>query len=141
MIAACRFHASHNSGEVFTFSSNRLQQFYEAAFLHSSRDGKTDDAFGVNACSRERIFRNINTDEQSNHINTSINDLLNRAGEASRPILHDDKGFLTQSTYYGYGRQGTDSFKGSLTQVKWSSPACPTLTGKTSLYKFYNINS
>ena len=32
-----------------------------------------------------------------------------KAGEASRPILHDDKGSKTQSTYYGFGRQGTDS--------------------------------
>jgi hypothetical protein len=67
--------------------------------------------------------------------------LLNKTGEASRPILHDDKDSMIQSTYYGFGRQGTDSSKGSLTQVKWSSPACPTLTGKTSLYKSYNTYS
>ncbi len=47
----------------------------------------------------------------------------------------------TQSTYYGFGRQGTDSLKGSKTQVIWSSPVFPNLTGKTRLYKSYNINS
>lgn len=56
-------------------------------------------------------------------------------------ILHGEEGSLTHSTYNGYGRQGTDSFKGSITQVKWSSPAFLALTGKTSLYRTnYNIN-
>jgi hypothetical protein len=51
------------------------------------------------------------------------------------------KGSKTQSSYNGSWRQETDSFKGSKTQVTWSSPACPTLTGKTSLYKSYNTYS
>jgi len=67
-----------------------------------------------------------------------------KAGEASRPILHDDKGSLTQLTYDGYGGQGTDSFEGLRTQVKWSSSAFPSLMlyiGKTHAYKFYNTYS
>jgi hypothetical protein len=141
MVAACGLHACQDSGDIFTVRRNSLHQFGKTALIHSVRQGKTDIAFCINTCGRERILGNINTDKQFNHINTSINGLLNKTGEASRPILHDDKGSKTQSTYYGFGRQGTDSFKGSLTQVKWSSPACPTLTGKTSLYKSYNINS
>lgn len=141
MVTACGFHACHDSREIFTDRSNSLHQVRKTAFIHSGRDGKTDIAFGVNACSRERILGNINTDEHFSQSSTSVKRYLNKAGEASRPILHDDKGSMTQSTYYGYGRQGTDSLEGSKTQGKWSSPACPTLTGKTSSYKFYNTYS
>lgn len=141
MVAACGFHTCQDRGEVFAIRRNRLYQFGKTAPIHSGREGKTDITFAVNACGRERIFGNINTYKQFTHTDTSVNSLLDKAGDASQPILHDDKGSVTQSTYYGYGRQGTDSLKGSLTQVIWSSPACPTLTGKTSLHKFYNTNS
>lgn len=141
MVAACGFHACHNSREVFTVRSNSLHQFHAAAFIHSSGQGKTDIAFGVNACGRKRILRYINTNKETIQSSTSVKSYSDKAGEASRPILHNDKGSETQSTYYGYGRQGTDSFEGSMTQVIWSSPACPTLTGKTRLYKSYNTNS
>lgn len=141
MVAACGFHSGHDSREVFTARSNNLHQFRKTALIHSSGQGKTDIAFGVNACSRKRILRYINTDKQFTQSSTSVKRYSDKAGEASRPILHDDKGSMTQSTYYGFGRQGTDSFEGSLTQVICSSPACPTLTGKTSLYKSYNTNS
>ena len=141
MVAASGLHSSHDSGEVFTVRSNSPHQFGEPVFIHRSRKGKTDIAFTVKTCSRERILGNINTDEQLTQSSTSIENYLDRAGEASRPILHDDKDSMIQSTYYGYGRQGTDSFEGSMTQVIWSSPACPTLTGKTRLYKRYNTNS
>ena len=66
---------------------------------------------------------------------------FNRAGDTSPPILHADKGSKTQSSYYGSGRQETDSFEGSLTQVICSLPA-PTLNlcCQRSQYKF-NTNS
>jgi len=47
------------------------------------------------------------------------------AGIASPPVLHCYKGSMTQSTYQGYGRQGTHYKKGSDTQVKLRSPAYP----------------
>jgi hypothetical protein len=141
MVAACGLHASHDSGEVFTVRSNSLHQFRKTALIRRGRQGKTDIAFTIKTCSRERILGNIDTYKQFTQSSTSVKKHLNKAGEASRPILHDDKDSMIQSTYYGYGRQGTDSFKGSLTQDKWSSPACPTLTGKTSSYKSYNTYS
>jgi hypothetical protein len=141
MVAACGFHACQDSGEVFAIKRNSPHQFGKTALIHRGRQGKTDIAFAVKACGRERILGNINTDEQFIHNSASLKRCLNKAGEASRPILHDDKDSMIQSTYYGYGRQGTDSFKGSLTQETWSSPACPTLTGETSLYKSYNTYS
>lgn len=49
--------------------------------------------------------------------------VFNRAGDTSPPILHADKGSWTQSSYYGSGRQETDSFEGSTTQVLCSLPA------------------
>ena len=141
MVAACGFHACQDSRKVFTVRVNNLHQFGETAFIHSSGQGKADIAFRVDTCSGERILGNIDTNKQFTHNSTSIKRYLSKAGEASRPILHGDEGSKTQSTYYGYGRQGTDSFKGSMTQVKWSSPAFPTLTGKTRSYKSYNTNS
>jgi hypothetical protein len=141
MVAACGFHSGHDSTEVFTSGCHSFHEFGKTAFIHSGRHGKTDIAFRINTCGRKRILRHINTDKETIQSSTSVKRCSDKAGEASRPILHDDKGSKTQSTYYGYGRQGTDSFKGSLTQVLWSSPACPTLTGKTRLYKSYNTNS
>jgi len=141
MIAACGLHANQDSRKVFTTRGNSFHQFGKAALIHSGREGKTDIAFRVNACSGERALRNIDTDKQITHNSTSIKRYLSKAGEASRPILHGDKGSMTQSTYYGFGRQGTDSLKGSMTQEIWSSPAFPTLTGKTRLYISYNTNS
>ena len=138
MVASCGLHDSHDRVEVFTVRSNSLQQVGETAFIHSGRQRKAKIAFGIKSCGRERILGNINTDKQFSHNNTSLKSYSDKAGEASRPILHVDKGSKTQSTYYGFGRQGTDSVKGSLTQVECSSPACPSLTGKTRLYKFYN---
>jgi len=43
----------------------------------------------------------------------------------SQLILHIDKDSKTQSTYYSFGRQGTDSSKDSKIQEIWSSPAIP----------------
>ncbi len=141
MVAACGFHAYQDKRKVITVRGNSLHQCGEAFFIHSGRQGKTEIAFRVNACSGERILGDIDTNKQFTHNSTSIKGYLSKAGGASRPILHGDEGSKTQSTYYGFGRQGTDSFKGSKTQVIWSSPAFPNLTGKTRLYKSYNINS
>jgi len=141
MVAASGFHASHDRGEVMTVRSNRLHKIRKPFFVHSSRQRELYSACGIDACSRKGIFGNINTYEKMTHSNTPVKSCLDKAGEASQPILQDDKGSKTQPTYYGFGRQGTDSKKGSMTQDIWSSPACPTLTGKTRLYKFYNTNS
>ncbi len=140
MVAACRFHASHDIGKIFTMGSNSLHQLGKTAFIHGKRHGKPYIAFSIKTCSGERILGYIDTNEEFRHNSTSVKTYSDKAGETSRPILHDDKDSMIQSTYYGYGRQGTDSFKGSSTQMIWSSPACPTLTGKTRLYKFYNTN-
>ncbi len=141
MVAASGLHSYNDRREVFTIRSDSLHQFQKAVFVHSGIHGKTDITFAVKTCGREGILRNINTDKQFTHSSTSQKRYLGKAGDASRPILHNDKGLVTQSTYNGFGRQGTDSYEGSMTQVKWSSPAFPTLTGKTGLYKFYNTNS
>jgi len=141
MVASCGLHSSNDIGEVFAIRSDSFHQFRETISIHRSRDGKTDITFAIKSCGREGIFGDINTDKQITHGKTSIMTYLDEAGGASRPILQGDKGSETQSTYDGYGRQGTDCFEGSMTQVKWSSPACPTLTGKTRLYKLYNTNS
>ncbi len=141
MVASCGLHSCDDIAEVFTVRSDSLHQFGKTISIHRGTQGKTDIAFAIKTCGREGIFGDINTDKQFSHNNTSLKSYSDKAGEASRPILHVDKGSKTQSTYYGFGRQGTDSLKGSLTQVECSSPACPTLTGKNRLYRSYNTNS
>lgn len=142
VVTTCGFHACKDSREVFRVSSNRVHELQEARIIHWAGKGKADITLRVKTCGRERVLGDIDTHKEFTHTNTSLRSFLDKAGDASRPILHGDEGSLTQSTYKGYGRQGTDSFEGSITQVKWSSPAFPTLTGKTSLYKAnYNINS
>lgn len=117
------------------------QQFRESIINHVSVNRKTGIAFSINTSCRERIFGNINTDKKIFHTNTPNRIFLDSAVNAFRPILHSNKGSKTQSTYDGYGRQGTNSFEGSKTQMIWSSPAYPVLMGKTHIYKFYNTNS
>jgi hypothetical protein len=68
------------------------------------------------------------------HSITSMIKYLRKAGDALKPILQYDKGLITQPTYYGLKGQGTNSFKGSKTQVKWSSPAFPFFSFKGSFY-------
>lgn len=122
-------------------SRDSLHEFRESGGIHWGRDGETEMTFRVKTCGGEGIFGDVNANEETIHTNTSLE--LDKAGVASRPILHDDKGSLTQSTYHGYGRQGTHSVEGSWTQEQLSSPAFPLLMDrdKTHSYKLYTINS
>lgn len=144
VVAAGGLHGSNNRGEVIAHRRDSLQEFSEARGIHICSNRETDITFRVNTSCREEIFGDIDTNEKIIHTNTSCNKMnLGKAGAASRPILHGDKGSLTQSTYHGYGRQGTNSLKGSMTQELWSSPAYPILMymGKAHSYKLYNTNS
>jgi len=141
MIAACRLHGSAYRREVTTDGCDRLQQSGKPCGIHWGRQGETDFSFGINTCSGKGILGYVNADKQSVQYTTSLKRYLSKTGEASRPILHGDKDSMIQSTYHGYGRQGTDSFEDSSAQDIWSSPAFPTSMGKTHSYKSYNINS
>jgi len=141
MITTSGLHSGKNLRRVIANRVDGLKEFREAITIHICSNRKTDIAFRVKTCDRERTFGDINTDEQIIHSTTSNVLSLGKAGKASRPILHVDKDSETQSTYHGYGRQGTDSFEGSMTQGRWSSPAFPFVMGKTHAYKFYNTNS
>jgi hypothetical protein len=141
MIAACGLHGSAYLREVTTDGFDRLQQSGKTCGIHGDRQGEPDFSFGINTCSGKGILGYVNADKQSVQCTTSLQRYLSKAGKASQPILHSDKDSMIQSTYHGYGRQGTDSLKGSSAQETWSSPACPTSMGKTHSYKSYNINS
>lgn len=141
VIAASGLHSGKNLRGVFASRGDGLKEFREAITIHIGSNRETDIAFRVKTGNRERILGDINTDEQIIHRATSNVLNLGKASRASRPILHVDKDSETQSTYHGFGRQGTDSLEGSMTQVKWSSPAFPSLMGKTHSYKFYNTYS
>ena len=143
MIAASGLHSNKHLRVVFAGRGDRLKEFRETSGIHLSCGRETDIAITTKTCNREGILGDINADKKIKHLSTSIRYNSGKAGEASLPILHGDEGSETQSTYHGYGRQGTDSFEGSMTQRKWSSPAFLFLmyTGKTHSYKFYNTNS
>jgi len=143
VVAASGFHGDKSRGELLAIGRDGLEEFRKALFVHIGREGKDDFAFSVKTCGGEGILGDINSDEKTIQSNTSLKSCGGKAGEASRPILHGDEGSWTQSTYHGYGRQGTDSCKDSRIQVKWSSPAFPSLLceGKTrSSDKRYSIN-
>jgi len=141
VVAACGLHGTAYRREVTTSGFDGLQQSGESHRIHRSRKGEPFFSFDINACSGKRILGYVNTDKQRVQCTTSLKCYFSKAGEASRPILHGDKDSSIQSTYHGYGRQGTDSLKDSSVQDSWSSPAFPALTGKTHLYKRYNTNS
>lgn len=108
--------------------------------LSVAEEGKKIDM--VAAGGGECVLGYIDTDKQRVQRVTSLQESsLCRAGEASRPILHGDKDSVTQSTYHGFGRQGTGSSKGSMAQVKWSSPAFPAPMCNAHSYKRYTIFS
>jgi hypothetical protein len=135
VVTTSGFHGNECRGRTAAVGGDVFKEGGEALFVHTGREREKGFAFCVNTSSREGILGDIDTDEESIHFGTSLRYSADKAGEASRPILHSDEGSLTQSTYDGYGRQGTNSLKGSKTQVKWSSPAFPPLiyTGKTCL--------
>jgi len=120
-----------------------LGKLLESFHIHRGGELKELIFFLPYGTGSERAFGDIQSDEYLIHKRTSCKDFLARAGAASRPILHDDEGFLAQPTYHGCGRQGTDSSKGFLAQVKWSSPALLLLLlmGKTHSHKTYTTNS
>ena len=111
VLAACRLHGNTYRREVTTAGFDRLQQSGKACGVHRGRQGEPDFSFGINACSRKGILGYVNADKQRGQYTTSLNRYLSKAGEAFRPILHGDKDSVIQSTYHGYGRQGTDSLR------------------------------
>ncbi|HPP06830.1 MAG TPA: hypothetical protein PLW88_05625, partial [Syntrophorhabdaceae bacterium] len=124
-----------------------FESFYETfkpISVHCEGALEEDVFVNVYGTNTEGILGDIDTDEcVIGHNNTSITDFLAMAGDTSIPILHIDEGSLTQPTYHGLGRQGTDSFEGLLTQDICSYPALPHdyYTGYTRSYKKCNINS
>lgn len=141
VVAAGRLHSGPHQREAFGTGLDGFQQLGKACRVHSSGDREFDLPFYIEACGGKGIFGYINTDKQSVQYISSLKKYLCKAGEASRPILHGDKDSEIQSTYHGYGRQGTDSFEGSMTQDAYRSPALPFLMGETHLYKRYNTIS
>jgi hypothetical protein len=141
VIAAGGFHANEDKvlrefGEVFG-------EFPEALHIHGGGELKDFVLLSPYGMDSEGSFGDIQPDKDLIHEYTSIKDFLAGTGDASQPILHDDKSSQAQPTYHGCGRQGTDSSKGFLAQVKRSSPALPLLIlmGKTHSHKTYTTNS
>lgn len=142
MVAARGLHGGAHRREVTTGGPDGFKQRGKSSGIHGGREGEPDFSFGVNARDGKRILGYVNTDKQLEQRTTSLKCYFSKAGEASRPILHGDKDSMIQSTYHGYGRQGTDSFKDSSVQELWSSPAFPASMGKTHLcINRYNTNS
>lgn len=105
-----------------------VEEIAEALGGHGEGTGPEELALVIHQGSLKAILGDIEAAEIDSHWFTSSNIIKAEAGEASRPILHSDKGSWTQSTYQDNGRQRTDSFEGSRAQVEWSSPASSLLS-------------
>ena len=53
MVAACGFHACHDSREVFTVRSNSLHQFRKAGLIHSQRQREPYISLNIKTCGRK----------------------------------------------------------------------------------------
>lgn len=129
---------------VFREGGEPFGEVFET-FCRHREGGFKEDFLWVKECTGgEGVFGDINPNKDIKvsvlHNSTSRNKA--GAGGACQPILHGDEGLIALPTYHGLGRQATNSFEGSLAQVKWSCPALPSLIymGKTHSYKSYNIN-
>jgi len=122
-----------------------INKALESIPVHTELTLEEDGFIPVNGTYGKGILGYIDTDKYIiGHSNTSITGSLAMAGDASTPILHDDKGSLTQPTYHGFWRQVTDSFEGFHAQDACSYPALLYYfgyTGNTRSYKECNINS
>lgn len=126
-------------GEGGDFSYKR----FKAEVVHRELFLKKDGFRIFKGTDRERMFRDINTNENfKTHRITSNIKYFDGAGHC-RPILHVDKGLRAQPTYNGLRQRKANSFEGLEAQVKWSCPALFYVndSGKTRSYKFYTINS
>jgi len=141
VIAAGGFQA--NEDKLIREFGELFGEFPEPLHIHGGGELKDFVLLSPYGTGSEGSFGDIQPDKDLIHEHTSVKDFLARAGDASRPILHDDKGSAAQPTYHGCGRQGTDSSKGFLAQVKQGSPALPLLIsmGETHLHKTYTTNS
>ncbi|MCS7215973.1 MAG: hypothetical protein NZ826_07510, partial [Thermodesulfovibrio sp.] len=96
----------------------------------------------VDSAGRERLLRDINTYEYFKVTHTYTSRISFKVEqEHCQPILHDDKGYIAQRTYHGFGRVATESLESLKAQVKWSCPALPCVyKSKTRSYRVYNKN-
>jgi len=107
---------SCNEDRFLVEGAERVSQSLYPFHLHRSGEEEDLVLVLVNGTSCERFFGDVDSNEDLRHHNTPKTKVA-RAGAACRPFLHHDKGSLAQPTYYGFGRQGTDSFKGFKAQV------------------------
>lgn len=116
----------HTDKEIIAIGAERGkrgEEVLEAIRRHGKREREERLSLVIDQSGMERRSRDIHTAKKAKHDSTSWCIILIEAERASRSILHSDKGSLTQSTDEDIGRQVTDSFKGSRTQGKISSPA------------------
>jgi hypothetical protein len=139
VVRARRFHANDEVLGVLAMVEEGLEEREEAWRGHGEGKGGEDFLVFVDQGSMKRILGDIDATKKINHGNTSFDILTNEAGYASPSILHGDKGSQTQSTYKDLGRQVTDSFEGSKTQVLCSYPASSFSSYQAYSYIF-NIN-
>ncbi len=99
VVAAGGLHSDKGRGKLLAIRGDGLEEFGEALGVHVGRHGEARIAFGVKPRGGKGILGDINTNEKTIQSSTSLRCCLDKAGEASRPILHDDEGSLTQSTY------------------------------------------
>lgn len=137
VIGAGGFHCYDDFIGIRACGFNGVKEGIKTFGVHKELRGEERFPVFINQSGMKRVFRDIDATEKGKHGYTSLRSFY-EAGEASKSILHSDEGSLTQSTYEDLRRQVTNSFEGSKTQVKWSSPASCLLSYQA--YKFININ-
>jgi hypothetical protein len=109
-------------GQCFLMAFRNFEK--PSAFMANSRENVLLPLLSI-PCAVERSF---DTSIPTNNVDKTTppcSSSFEKTGTASQPNLHRDKGSKTQSTYYGFGRQGTHYKKDSMTQVFISSSCLP----------------
>ena len=140
MVAACGFHACHDSRESLQLEVIAFISSEKAGLIHSQRQRELYISLNIKTCGRKRIFGNINTDEQFTHSSASVKSYSDKAGEAS--------GQSSMMTRVQRPNQPIMALGGrEQTPLRFDDPgdmefSClSNFNGKTRLYKSYNTNS
>ncbi len=117
VIRAARFHPYQY---IFWFAQGIecIKQIFASFLVHLCLKLLFNFSVSIQNCDRKLCFPNVHADKVVKHLTPPFDEKT----KFSQPILLFDKGFLTQSTYEGSGRQEPNSFEGSLAQAECILP-------------------
>jgi hypothetical protein len=131
IVGTRRLHSKPKRRNRGALREQRYEDIAKPLGGHGERSGPKKLALVVDQRGMEAILGDIDAAKVIAHEFTSSGIMKFEAGNASRAILHFDKGSRTQSTYQDSGGQRTDSVEGSRAQNRGSFSA--------SSLSFYSI--